>query len=122
MSEASKSLTAESTIDDAPQPATPILVSRVENARDTATTYCEASEIIEEIRSDDLLREQITKIRDEFWDVMAATNNDRKAAKTAVGKRKHRLPGVTWSGTFARRKQEALLQHSSLLCADLDGL
>ncbi|MFZ3376215.1 MAG: BT4734/BF3469 family protein [Chthoniobacterales bacterium] len=100
----------------------PILVSYVKSATDTATRDYDAKEIIEQIRTDNHLRDEITEIRDEYWRVMAATNNDRKAAKKAVGNRKKRLPGATWSGKFSRRKQDALLQHSGLLCADLDEL
>ncbi len=102
--------------------ASAILVSRVKNAINTETEHCDAKEIVEQIRTDLRLREEITEIRDEYWRVMAATNNDRKAAKKAVGNRKKRLPGVMWLGTFAHRKQDALLQHSGLLCADLDEL
>jgi hypothetical protein len=32
------------------------------------------------------------------------------------------LPAVLWSGTFSSRKNDALIQHSGLLCADLDNL
>jgi putative DNA primase/helicase len=53
---------------------------------------------------------------------MSTTGNDRKAAKQTVDGRKKRLPGVMWSGTFRRRNQNDLLQHSGLLCADLDEL
>jgi hypothetical protein len=122
MSEGSNSLQPESTIDDAAQAAGAILVSRVKTARDTATTYCEATEIIEQIRSGDRLRETVTRIREKFWSVMTSTGNDRKAAKQAIDSDKKRLPAITWSGKFSRRKQDALLQHSGLLCADLDGL
>src|SRR5437016_10915100 len=100
--------------EEAVQPPTPILVSCVKNAIDITTTNWEATEIIEQIRADNYLRKEITEIRDEFCRVMTATNNDRKAAKKAVGNRKKRLPGVMWSGTFARRKRDALSQHSGL--------
>src|SRR5439155_6864444 len=97
-------------------------VSRVESATDTATTDCAAAEIIEQIRSDEKLRERITRIRDNYWRIMDSTNGDRKAAKTAVAAQKKALQAVTWSGTFKRRRKDALLQHSGLLCADLDEL
>lgn len=35
---------------------------------------------------------------------------------------KRPLPAVTWGGTFARRSNEGLQQHSGLLCIDLDNL
>src|ERR1700736_6315271 len=103
-------------------PPTPILVSCVKNARDTETQHYDAKEIIDQIRTDNDLREKITKIRDEFWQVMAEHGNNREAAKGAIDSDKKRLPAITWSGTFSQRKGEALLQHSGLLCADLDGL
>jgi len=35
---------------------------------------------------------------------------------------KKKLPGVMWSGTFSQRANNKLVQHSGLLCADLDAL
>src|SRR5438477_11842240 len=107
---------------DAQQELKTIYVSRVESATDTATTDCAAAEIIEQIRSDEKLRERITRIRGNYWRIMDSTNGDRKAAKTAVAAQKKALQAVTWSGTFKRRRKDALLQHSGLLCADLDEL
>jgi hypothetical protein len=40
----------------------------------------------------------------------------------AVSKFKTCLPGVLFSGKFSERKNDALVQHSGLLCADLDNL
>ena len=110
--------------EEAVQPPTPILVSCVQNAKDTATQHHDPKEIIASIRADQSfdLRVPVEKIRRTFDSVMASSNDDRKAAKQAVDGNKKRLPGVMWSGTFSRRKQDALLQHSGLLCADLDGL
>ena len=104
------------------QPQRQVLVSCVNNARDAETQHYDAKEIIEQIRTDNRLRETVTRIREKFWTVMTSTGNDRKAAKQAIDNEKKRLPATTWSGTFSRRKQDALLQHSGLLCADLDGL
>src|ERR1017187_7952462 len=102
--------------------ATAILVSCVKNATDTATQHYHAKEIIESIRADQhfKLRAPVENIRREFSSVMATTNDDRKSAKQAIDPAKKRLPGVTWSGTFRHRKQDELLEHSGLLCADLD--
>jgi P4 family phage/plasmid primase-like protien len=104
------------------QASSPILVSRVKNAIDTKTEHCDARGIIEQIRTDPRLRQEITEIREEYWRVMVATTNDRRAAKKAVGNRKKRLPGVMWLGTFAHRKQDALIQHAGFICVDLDDL
>lgn len=104
-------------------PQTEILrVSCVASARDTTTTDRAVTEIIEQIRADRTLAKLITRIRDKYWHVMDSTNGDRKAAKAAVATWKKALPGVMWSGTFTLRKKDALLQHSGLLCADLDEL
>jgi putative DNA primase/helicase len=101
-----------------------IYVSCVKNAKDTVTRDYEAKEIVESICADKQfkLRQSIENIRQVFESVMASTGNDRKAAKQAVDENKKRLPGVMWSGTFRRRRQNDLMQHSGLLCADLDDL
>jgi hypothetical protein len=100
------------------------VVSCVRNAIDTKTQDYDATEIIESIRSDKhfKLRDPIETIRAEFTKAAVASGNNRKAAKEAVGEKKRRLPGVLWSGTFSQRNKDALLQHSGLLCADLDDL
>jgi len=99
-----------------------IRVSRGTTANKHTENCDDAREIIEQIRTDQRLRETVTGIRENFRNVMTSTGNDRKAAKRAIDNEKMRLPATTWSGTFSRRKQGALLQHSGLLCADLDGL
>jgi hypothetical protein len=107
--------------EEAVQSPAPILVSCVKTARETATTDCEAKQIIYQIRSGHL-RQEITRIRDDYWRVMETTGNDRKAAKAAVDSRKKRLPGALLSGTFTKRKHDAIKKHSGLLCSDIDGL
>ena len=102
--------------------ASAILVSCVKNAKDTKTQHSDAEQIIAAIRSDAELRGSIEKIRQKFQAVMAASGNDRRAAKQAVTEAKTMLPGVLWSGRFSRRHKDALIQHSGLLCADLDEL
>lgn len=100
-----------------------IHVSCVKSATDTATQDYDAKEIIESIRADKhfKLRQSIESIRHVFESVIASTG-DRKAAKQAIDENKKRLPGVLWSGRFRSRKNNALDQHSGLLCADLDEL
>jgi putative DNA primase/helicase len=46
----------------------------------------------------------------------------REDDKDLVSKFKTCLPGVLFSGKFSERKNNALVQHSGLLCADLDKL
>jgi P4 family phage/plasmid primase-like protien len=101
--------------------ASVVHVSCVKNARDTATRHYDPKEIFEWIRSDKL-RTPIQNIRRGFLTVMASTNNDRRVAKKAIDADKKRLPAVMWSATFRRRKRDAIMEHSGLLCADLDEL
>ena len=67
------------------------------------------------------LRGQITQIRNRFEAELDITG-DLQAAKLAVEQLKKDLPGVTWSGRFSYRASDKLVQHSGLLCADLDSL
>ena len=46
----------------------------------------------------------------------------REPNKETTNRLKTCLPGVLLSGKFSERKNEALIQHSGLLCADLDKL
>jgi P4 family phage/plasmid primase-like protien len=100
------------------------IVSCVKSATETATQDYDAREIVESIRTDKhfKLRERIENIRQEFARVIATTGNDRKAAKNAVNEEKKQLPAVMWSGSFRSRRKDAIVQHSGLLCADLDEL
>jgi hypothetical protein len=104
------------------QTVSAITVSCVNSAIDTKTRDYDAKEMIESIRDDKYfkLRESIEDIRNTFRNVLATKPNDRKAAKEAVSDKKRRLPGVLWSGIFNQRNNDGLLQHSGLLCADLD--
>jgi hypothetical protein len=106
------------------QTANAIAVSCVTSAKHTKTQTYHAKEIIESIRNDKhfKLREPIKTIRKTFHNILGSAPSSRKAAKEAVAAEKKRLPGVLWSGTFSERKKDALLQHSGLLCADLDEL
>src|SRR5436853_5792250 len=115
MSEPSNIPQAAPTADAQQEPKT-IYVSRVESARDTVTSDCTATEIIDQIRTGSGgVRARIERIREKFSQVMDATNGDREIAKDAVKELKKALPGVTWSGTFKHRKDEALNQPSGLL-------
>jgi AAA domain/VirE N-terminal domain len=101
-----------------------LLVSCVDHALSTATSHYDPRQIIESIRADKLfcLREPILKIRNTFANALESSGGDRKPAKKAIADAKKRLPGVMWSGTFRERSAEKLLEHSGLLCADLDEL
>ena len=108
--------------------ASAIHVSGVKSAKDTKTRDHDAKEIVEFIRTDEplkylpiKLRLRIERIRSNFAAVLTKTG-DRKAAKNAINEEKKQLPAVMFSGRFGSRNKNALIEHSGLLCADLDEL
>jgi len=99
-----------------------IHISTVTCAIDTQTRDYDASTVIEAVRTGGKkLRGQVGQIRNRFEAELAITD-DLKKAKGAIDPLKKQLPAALWSGTFAKRANDALVQHSGLLCADLDGL
>jgi hypothetical protein len=99
------------------------IISMVSCADDTETRDVSIQELLNGIRTGGKrLKAQITQIRNRFESELAITNGDLKAAKREVEPLKKALPGVTWSGRFSYRASDKLLQHSGLLCADLDSL
>jgi Protein of unknown function (DUF3631)/BT4734-like, N-terminal domain len=100
-----------------------ISVSTVSCAIDTQTRDFDAGTVIEAIRNGGKkLRGQIEQIRNRLEAELVIPGGDLKAAKKAISELKLKLPAVLWSGTFTKRANDALVQHSGLLCADLDGL
>jgi hypothetical protein len=98
------------------------VVSWVSSATETATREVSVDKVIDAVRTGGKkLRGQIEQIKNRFEAELDIVG-DYKAAKRAVDTLKKELPGVLWSGTFSQRKNDALVQHSGLLCADLDGL
>jgi Protein of unknown function (DUF3631)/VirE N-terminal domain len=85
-----------------------IQVSMVKDAFKTETHDVHADKVIAAIRNG-RWKEYVDEIR-------------READKDLVSKFKTCLPGVLFSGKFSARKNDALIQHSGLLCADLDNL
>jgi hypothetical protein len=69
-------------------------------------------------------RDALSGIRTGRWaaKVEAVRAAYAHGGKDEAAKPKKLLPGVLFSGTFSRRSSEALLAHSGLICADLDGL
>jgi VirE N-terminal domain. len=95
----------------------------VKCADDTKTRDVSVQKILNGIRTGgERLKGQITEIRNRFEAELAITRGDLQKAKRAVEKLKKDLPAVTWSGRFSYRASGKLLQHSGLLCADLDSL
>jgi hypothetical protein len=97
------------------------IVSMVEDATSTKTRDVNTETIIKAVRGG-RWREPVEMIRRKFRRVMAENGGDRTAAKKAVDPDKKQLPGIMFSGRFSRRTKNALLEHSGLICADLDGL
>jgi hypothetical protein len=83
-------------------------ISMVKDAYTTATRDARPDKVIEAIRQGKY-KEYIEEIRSE-------------PDKENASKYKAALPGVLFSGRFSERKNDALVQHSGLLCADLDNL
>jgi hypothetical protein len=83
-------------------------VSMVKDAYKTETRDVPADKVIAAIRNGKW-RPLIEEIR-------------REQDKDTQDKMKVALPGVLFSGKFSERKNNALVQHSGLLCADLDNL
>lgn len=98
------------------------IVSMVENATATATFDVDGAAIVKSTRTGGRQQALVESIRAKFARVMATTGGDRKSAKEAVARDKKRLAGILWSGRFQRRANGAIIEHSGLLCADLDAL
>jgi BT4734-like, N-terminal domain len=96
------------------------IISMVKHAAATETQNVSADAIIKAIKGGKW-KKQIKEIRNTFDEILRRTG-DRKAAKQAVDDAKKKLPGILCSGTFSRRANEAIIQHSGLLCADLDQI
>jgi hypothetical protein len=97
-------------------------VSYVDNTTSVATRDCSVEKILNAIRTGGKkLRGQIQQIRNRYEAELAITG-DRAKAKRAVDAFKKQLPGVMYSGRFSQRRNDKLIEHSGLLCADLDSL
>jgi P4 family phage/plasmid primase-like protien len=95
-------------------------ISMVESATRTNTTDINARLVIGYIRLG-TWREPVAQIREIFSEIRKRTS-DRKTAKQSVDRSKKTLAAFMWSGRFSRRANDAIIEHSGLLCADLDEL
>jgi len=95
-------------------------VSIVEHAAATDTRDVHAGKIINAIKSG-RWEEPVKQIRRVYTKALLRIG-DRKAAKLAVDLFKKNLAAILWSGRFSRRANDALIEHSGLLCADIDDL
>jgi hypothetical protein len=98
-----------------------IIVSTVQSAVETIPRDMDVRKVLSIIRTGGKrVGPQVEKIRQRFAD--ALDNGDLKRAKQEVDPLKKKLPAVTWSGRFSKRANDKLIEHSGLLCADLDSL
>lgn len=100
-----------------------LTVSMVADAEATDTRDAKAVEVVHRIRTGKW-RKPVEYVRHVYTNTLTAPGN-RKEAKQAVSGLKKKLPGVMWSGQFSSRRKddpEKLIQHSGLICADLDDL
>lgn len=99
-----------------------MIVSMVKRCHETATHPISFDEIWNITRSGSHgLKEKITQIRNRYEAEKDITGSAEKAKK-AISELKMELPGFLPSGTFKERQSAALVEHSGLLCADLDAL
>ncbi len=98
-----------------------LTISMVAHATATETRDVDADAIVNAIKTG-RWKEPLEEIRRLYRSTLLKIGSNRKAAKLAVESLKKKLPGVIWSGTFSRRANDALIEHSGLICADLDSL
>jgi hypothetical protein len=99
-----------------------ITVSWVKCALDTEPQSISAAKAIAAIRTGGKkLRGQVESLRSTIQRELTV-HGDTRRAKQAASEQKKQLPAILWSGTFTKRANDALVQHSGLLCADLDSL
>ena len=95
-------------------------VSMVPNAASTNCVDVDVGNLLRAIRNGRWKR-AIRTVRRKIQRVLAETG-DYKTARRAADACKKWLPAILWSGRFARRANGALIEHSGLICADLDSL
>jgi putative DNA primase/helicase len=99
-----------------------IHVSMVMRCHDTETHPITFDEIWDAIRTGKHgLKEKITLIRNRYEAEKDITGDPLKAKK-AIADLKMELPGFLPVGTFSKRSNDALVEYSGILCADLDTL
>jgi Protein of unknown function (DUF3987)/BT4734-like, N-terminal domain len=102
-----------------------IHLSWVDNAGSVETHDCAATKVLEVVRTGGKeLRGKVEAVR-QAMQTELAQHGDYKRAKQIASELKKQLPAVMWSGRFTSREQptnEKLINHSGLLCADLDDL
>ena len=106
------------------------IVSMVAHGKATGTTDAAVDEILRDIESDKW-KEKIDHIRKRYREAVLAYSSstlpedERIKPKDAVADLKLALPGALFSGRFSSRERpvaEKLIEHSGLICADLDHI
>lgn len=88
-----------------------ITVSMVRNAKATATKNAPLVAILDQIKSGKW-RSEVDPVRVAF----------REYGKAEADTLKCKLPGVLFSGSFTKRNNKSLVQHSGIICIDIDSL
>jgi len=91
-------------------------ISMIPYGKATDTTPIDLNQALKDIGSNRWAKE-VARIR-EVYDA----NGGGEDGKAATAPLKLRLPGFLFSGTFKQRADDQLIQHSGLLCCDLDHL
>src|SRR5262245_39280086 len=99
-----------------------MMVSMVRRCNETETHPISFDEIWDAVKTGKHgLKDKITQIRNRY-EAEKDITGDAQKAKKAIADLKMGLPGLLPSGTFSKRSNEALVEHSGILCADLDTL
>ena len=101
-------------------------VSMVQNGTDTITEHVSVAVILAGIRNG-RWQKPVAHVKTRYLSALQAAKQQGdpdpyKTAKEAVHDIKKKLPGVLFSGEFSQRANEHIINHSGLLCLDLDNL
>lgn len=84
------------------------LISQYNGVKDNIGTDCTIISVVNRINANSVIKKQIEKLR-------ASEGKEKEALKK-------KLMGFTWSGKFEKRKADALIEYSNLICLDFDKL
>lgn len=94
-----------------------MMISMSQTALSSKVSDADAQRLIAAIVSDKW-RSAVSDIRQRFNAAKAVGDDPKKA----VAEYKLKLPAILWSGRFSTRASTGIIQHSGLLCLDLDHL
>ena len=103
-----------------------IVVSMVRNATTTETSAVPIGSFLEGVRNG-TWKDPVARVADTFGKafdkaIAEGSPDPVQTAKNAVSGLKKKLPGVLLSGTFLRRANDGLVEHSGFIPLDLDNL